>query len=136
MSMLRVYRFLCGALGGVFLLTGITCVVGFFVYHAPGSDPAIPTGPVGFYFIAFTGCALVAWGGCLLAAARRPEHARGIGTATAFGLVLGGVCRIAAWVVGDYHVFPGDLLRVEAAAMLLLALAFVWLRPPLIGAEV
>lgn len=133
--MLRVYRFLCGLLGGVFVLVGFTAVAGFFAYHMPGSDPAIPTGPVGFYFIAFSGCALVAWGGCLFAAARRPESARGIGTATALGLVLAALCRMAAWIVGDYYVFPGELLRVEAAAMLVLALAFVWLRPPLIGRE-
>ena len=131
-----MYRFLCGLLGGVFVLVGLTAVAGFFAYHMPGSDPAIPTGPVGFYFIAFSGCALVAWGGCLFAATRRPENARGIGTATAFGLVLAAVCRMAAWLVGDYHVFPGELLRAEAAAMLVLAMAFIWLRPPLVGREV
>jgi hypothetical protein len=130
MRSLRVYRFLCGLLGGLFVLTGVAAVGGFFAYHMPGSDPAIPTGPVGFYFIAFSGCALVAWGGCLFAAARHPESARGIGTATAVGLVLAAVCRMAAWIVGDYYVFPGELLRAEAAAMLVLALAFIWLRPP------
>jgi hypothetical protein len=66
----------------------------------------------------------------LFAAARHPESARGIGTATAVGLVLAAVCRMAAWIVGDYYVFPGELLRAEAAAMLVLALAFIWLRPP------
>ena len=64
------------------------------------------------------------------AAGRRPRAARGIGTATAFALVLSAVYRMAAWVVGDYYVWPGELLRSEAAVFLALALAFVWLRPP------
>jgi hypothetical protein len=129
MAGLGAYRFLCGALGGVFVLVGLTCFAGFIAYHAPGSDVAVPTGPTGFYFVAFAGCALVAWGGCLLGAARRPREARSIGTATAVGLVMCGVYRMLAWVVGDYYVFPGGVLRVEAALFLILALAFLWLRP-------
>ena len=135
MASLRAYRFLCGALGGVFVLTGLTCFAGFIAYHAPGSDVAVPTGPTGFYFVAFAGCALVAWGGCLLGAVRRPEGARAVGTATAVGLVMCGIYRMLAWVVGDYAVFPGGVLRVEAALFLIVALAFVWLRPPRPGQE-
>jgi len=71
----------------------------------------------------------VAWGGCLLGAARRPREARAVGTATAVGLVMCGVYRMLAWVVGDYYVFPGGVLRAEAALFLVLALAFLWLRP-------
>jgi hypothetical protein len=41
-----------------------------------------------------------------------------------------GLYRMLAWVVGDYHVFPGSILRAEAALFLVLALAFIWLRPP------
>jgi hypothetical protein len=37
--------------------------------------------------------------------------------------------RIVGWVVGEYP-NAADALRVEAAVFLLLALAFVWLRPP------
>jgi len=81
------------------------------------------------YFVAFTGCALVAWGGGLLGAARRPEGSRALGTATAVGLVLAALYRMVAWLMGDYA-FLGNLLRGEAALFLLLALAFVWLRPP------
>jgi len=127
---IRVYRFLCSLLGVAFVLVGATSVFGFFAYHAPGSDVMVPTGPIGFYFVAFGGFALIGWGGCLLGAARRPEHARSVGTATAVALVVGAVVRIAAWFVGDYYVFPGGALRAEAAFFLILALAFVWLRPP------
>jgi hypothetical protein len=128
-SDLTAYRFLCGALGGLFVGVGLVCFAAFTAYHAPGSDVAVPTGPTGFYFVAFTGCALVAWGGCLLGAARRPEGGRSVGTATALGLVMCAVYRMLAWVVGDYYLFPGEVLRAEAALFLILALAFVWLRP-------
>lgn len=126
----RLYRFLCALLGVAFALVGVTSVFGFFVYHIPGSDVMVPTGPVGFYFVAFAGFALIGWGGCLLGAARHPEHGRAVGTATAVALVIGAVVRIAAWFVGDYYVFPGGALRAEATFFLVLALAFVWLRPP------
>jgi len=115
--------------GVLLTLAGFAFFAAFFQYHLPGSEPGIPTGPVGFYFVAFTGCSLVAWGGCLLTAAVRPEGARGIGIATAFAFVLCALYRMEAWIVGDYTVFPGELLRVEPAVFLLLALAFVWLRP-------
>ena len=52
-----------------------------------------------------------------------------MGTTTAFALVLMALYRIAAWFLGDYA-FLGNILRVEAAVLLLLALGFVWLRPP------
>jgi hypothetical protein len=111
------------------VLAGLLLFVSFFGYHAPNSEPGIPTGPVGFYFVAFSGCALVGWGGSLLATARQPRAGRAVGTATAFALVLSAVYRMLGWVVGDYHVLAGELLRVEAGLFLLLALAFLWLRP-------
>jgi hypothetical protein len=126
----RVYRFLCGALGAAFVLVGATSILGFFAYHSPGSDVMVPTGPIGFYFVAFAGFALIGWGGCLIGAAKRPEIGRSVGTATAVALVLGAVIRMSAWFVGDYYVFPGEALRAEATAFLVLALAFLWLRPP------
>ena len=126
----RVYRFLCGLLGAAFVLVGATSILGFFAYHSPGSDVMVPTGPIGFYFVAFAGFAMIGWGGCLLGAAKRPEIGRSVGTATAVALVLGAVIRMAAWFVGDYYVFPGEALRAEATAFLILALAFLWLRPP------
>ena len=120
---------LCGLLGAAFIATGLVSIVGFLASHAPGSEVIVPTGPVGFYFVAFAGCALLGWGGCLVGAARRPESGRAVGTATAIALVALAAVRMTAWFVGDYHVFPGELLRVEAALFLILALAFTWLRP-------
>lgn len=61
-------------------------------------------------------------------AAWRPQEGRAVGTATAFGLVLCATYRMLAWVVGDYAAVA-DLLRIEAAVFLTLALGFVWLRP-------
>lgn len=127
---LRPFAWLCGVSGVLLTLAGLAFVAGFFAYHAPDSQPGIPTGPVGFYFVAFAGCALVGWGGSLLAAARRPETGRAIGTATCLALVLMALYRMLGWLTGDYYAWAGDLLRVEAAIFLVLALAFLWLRPP------
>jgi hypothetical protein len=129
MDSLRAYRFLTGSLGIAFILFGLMLVLSFFGYQTPNSTPSIPTGPVGFYFVAFSGCALVGWGGGLLGAARRPRGGRTVGTASAVALVLMSVVRMVAWLIGDYQAWLGDLPRGEAAFFLLLALAFLWLRP-------
>lgn len=131
MSGLRGYRVLCGGLGGLFLLGGLVMTFSFFRASLPGAvmEGPIPVGPGGVYFIAFTGCALVAWGGGLLGAARRPEGGRTLGTFSALALVLMAAVRLFGWVMGDYA-YLGNVLRGEAALFLLLALAFVWLRPP------
>ena len=136
MGGLRGYRVLCGGLGGLFLLSGLAMVVSFFQASMPGAvmPGPIPVGPGGVYFIAFAGCALVAWGGGLIGAARRPEGARTIGTFSALALVLMAVVRLFAWVMGDYA-YLGDVLRGEAALFLILALGFVWLRPPPAGPQ-
>ena len=125
------YRIVCGLLGALFVVFGLGAFGSFFGYHAPGGAPPEPfqLGPHGMYFVAFTGCALVAWGGALLGAVRRPAGSRTIGTASAWALVLMATYRMAAWIVGDYAAL-GDLLRVEAAVFLFFALALVWLRPP------
>jgi hypothetical protein len=130
------YRLLAGSVGTVFALGGLLLVAAFFGYHRPQSLPSIPTGPVGHYFVAFTGCALVGWAGGLLGAARHPGSGRTIGTATALALVLSAVYRMMAWVVGDYYVYLGRLPLHEAQIFLVLALAFVWLRPAAPGKEV
>ena len=131
MEKLSMYRALCGIVGALFAVAGVVCFVGFFRAQAPGGEAGgpIPLGIGGVYFLAFTGCALVGWGGALVGAARQPRTHRTVGTATALALVMMAFYRIAAWFLGDYA-FLGDLLRVEAAVLLLLALAFVWLRPP------
>ncbi|TMA36468.1 MAG: hypothetical protein E6J87_00515 [Deltaproteobacteria bacterium] len=134
MSRLTAYRALCGAVGALFVVSGLICFAGFFRAQAPGGEMAgpIPLGVGGLYFLAFTGCALVGWGGALLGAARQPHTHRTVGTAAAFALVMMAVYRIAAWLIGDYA-FLGNLPRVEAAVLLLFALAFVWLRPPAVS---
>lgn len=127
----RAYAVLCGAWGALTLVAGAALFLAFFAFHAPGSRTFGPVrvGPWGAYFMAFAGCALVAWGGALLGVARRPDLGRSVGTATALACSLAALQRMVAWVVGDYHAV-GDLPRVEAALLLAVALAFVWLRPP------
>lgn len=125
----RAYRALCGVLGLLLVAVGIVLFVAFFGYHSPGGAPPIETGPVGYYFVGFSGCALVAWGGCLLSAARSPAGSRPLGTWSALALVMMALMRTVGWVMGDYSLWPGELLRVEAVLFLLAALGFVWLRP-------
>jgi hypothetical protein len=134
MNPLSLYRVLSGSLGIALLLFGAVLTLSFFAYQVPDSAPAIPTGPVGYYFVAFTGCALMGWGGGLMGVVRRPEAGRTVGTMTALALTLMAVVRITAWVVGDYSQWLGELPRAEAALFLLLALAFIWLRPAPPGA--
>jgi len=124
------YRILCGVSGAAIALTGLAAFVSFFAYHGPGSAGAgpLPIGPGGAYYLGALGCAMVAWGGALIGAARDPAAAPWIATVTALGLVLSGLYRMVAWIVGDYA-YLGHVLRVEAAVFLLLALAFVWLKP-------
>ncbi len=126
----RGYTVLCALLGALLCVAGLFFFVQFFRFHAPGGLglPLLPMGPNGHYFVAFTGSALVGWGGALLGAARHPATSRAVGTASIVALVMSAVFRMMAWVVGDYAVL-GNLPRAEAAAFLLLALAFVWLRP-------
>ncbi len=129
MSRERSYSILCWVSALPLLAMGAGLFIGFFRYHAPGSEGLpFPLGSWGHYFAAFAGCALIAWGISLVGAARRPATGRSVGTATAVGLALAGTYRMLAWVVGDY-VLVGDVLRLEAAIMIGLSLAFVWLRP-------
>jgi hypothetical protein len=118
-----------GILGVAMGVFGLALVATFILYQRPGSIPTIPTGPVGHYFIAFAGCALLGWAGGLVGAARDPLSSRTVGTMTAFVLALMAVIRMLAWFVGDYYVWLGDLLRTEASAFLIISLALVWLRP-------
>ncbi len=129
MLRLRIYRVLVGSLGIAFLLFGLVLVATFFGYQRPGSTPVIPTGPVGHYFVAFTGCALLGWAGGLIGAARDPMASRTVGTITVFVLGLMALIRMVAWVIGDYAGWLGDLPRSEATLFLLFALALVWTRP-------
>jgi len=112
------YRVLCGGLGLGLMLFGLGFVLAYFAAIGPGAGetiPGVPMGPPALYFMAFSGCALVGWGGGLLGVLRDPGSpaSRAIGT-------------------GDSP-FPGNLPRIEAGLMLLLALAFLWLRPERAG---
>lgn len=129
MSVRLLYQLFVGALGLSAFLFGLALTASFFSYQRPFSDPGIPTGPVGYYFVAFTGCALMGWGGGLIGAARAPETSRTVTTISAWVFVIMALVRMAAWVVGDYAGWLGDLPRVEAFVLLVLALILVWLRP-------
>jgi hypothetical protein len=94
--------------------------------------PLFDTNYWGYYILGFAACAFLAWAGCLVAAVRAPEQASGIGAATAAGLMLAAILRLFAWYSGEYRM-AADELRLEAAALTLLALGFVWLRPPPAG---
>jgi hypothetical protein len=124
-----------GTLGVAVLVFGIGLVAAFVLYQRPNSVPTIPTGPVGHYFVAFAGCALMGWAGGLIGAARDPFSSRTVGTMTAFVMGLMAVIRMLAWFVGDYWAWLGDLPRTEASALLLVSLALVWLRPTVAEAE-
>jgi hypothetical protein len=118
-----------GILGVAIGVFGLSLIVTFFMYQRPGSIPTIPTGPVGHYFIAFSGTSLLGWAGGMIGAARDPLSSRTVGTMSAFVFALMAVIRMVAWYVGDYYVWLGNLPRSEATAFLLISLALVWLRP-------
>ncbi len=129
MIRLRLYRLLMGSLGFAFFVFGLALVASFFLYQRPDSTPLVPTGPVGHYFVAFAGCALIAWSGGLVGAARDPRSSRSIGTMTIFVLILMAFIRMVAWMIGDYAAWLGDLPRTEATGLLLVALTLIWLKP-------
>jgi hypothetical protein len=129
MLRLSFYRVLVGALGIAFGLLGLAMVGAFVAYQRPGSVPLIPTGPIGHYWVAFAGCAMMGWAGGLIGAARHPMASRTVSTMTVFVLALMAVIRMFAWSVGDYASWLGDLPRSEATLLLVLALALVWARP-------
>jgi hypothetical protein len=126
-----LYRLLAAATAGFCFLIGIVFVVAFLdrALFQVFARPLFDTNYWGYYILAFAGSALIAWGGCLVAAARRPEEAPGVGTATAVALILGSVVRLLAWYSGEYRM-ADDPFRLEAGVLALVALAFVWLRPP------
>ena len=124
-----VFRTVAALTGVLLVVTGLALFFAFFAYQRPGSEPPLPMGPLGHYFAAFAGCALVGWGGSLLAGARDLATGRLLAPITAFALVLLALYRMVGWFMGDYYAWAGDVLRYEAALFLALALAFVWLRP-------
>jgi hypothetical protein len=124
------YRTLSAAVGLALALLGLVLFASFFAYQRPGSEAPLPAGgPTAHYFAATAGCALLAWGGALLAGGIRGEVSRSLGTSSAVSLVLLALMRTVAWFSGDFYAENGDLPRIEAAVFLLAALGFVWLRP-------
>ncbi len=126
-----VYRLLAAATALFCFLLGALFVVAFLdrALFQVFARPLFDTNYWGYYILAFTGSTLVAWGGCLLGAARDPARAPVVGTATAAALILASIVRLLAWYAGDYRA-AADQLRLEAAALALIALAFVWSKPP------
>ena len=123
------FRVVAALTGASFVVLGGVLFFAFFAYQRPGSEPPLPMGPLGHYFAAFAGCALVGWGGALIAGARDVVTGRLLAPVTALALTGLALYRRVGWFMGDYHALAGDLLRYEAALFLALALAFVWLRP-------
>jgi hypothetical protein len=128
-AMPLAYRTLSGIVGAALAALGLALFASYFAYQRPGSEAPLPGGPHAHYFAATAGCALIAWGGALAAGAIRGDLSRSLGTTTALALVLLALMRVVAWFSGDYYAVAGDLPRAEAAAFLLAALGFVWLRP-------
>ncbi len=126
------YRVLSGIVGVLLVLGGLAFFLGFLRAMGPGGTvqgPISPLGPNGVYFMAFTACGLIGWGGGLLGAARNPGTGRTVGTFTVVAMILMAFYRFAGWFLGDFaHL--GALPRIEALIFLAIALAFVWLRPP------
>ena len=125
------YRVLCRVLGVGLAAGGIAFLIGFVSALAPGGTvlgPIAPLGPNGLYFMAFTGCCLIGWGGGLFGAARNPAAGRIIGTFSAWALVAMGLFRFLGWFLGDFS-HLGSLPRIEAVIFFALAIAFIWLRP-------
>jgi hypothetical protein len=125
-----LYRLLAAMTAFFCLLVGLIFVVAFLdrALFQIFAHPLFDTNYWGYYLLGLAGSALLAWAGCLISAARDPEHGAGVGTATAAGLMLGSVLRLLAWYSGEYRL-AADQLRLESAILVALALAFVWLRP-------
>ncbi len=123
------YKALCWIVGSLMVLLGLGFSGLFVVSITPGSSSPLPfpIGPQGYYFVAFSGTCMVAWGFCRFGAARG-HGGRAIGSATAIGLSLGAIIRIVVWLFGDFW-WVGEVPRLEAIGLLTLALVFVWLRP-------
>lgn len=124
------YKALCWIVGTLMVLIGVALLGASVLSLTPGSSSALPfpIGPQGYYFVAFSGACLTAWGFCLFGAARA-QGGRAIGTATALGLTLGAAFRMLVWLLGDFW-WASETPLVEAIVFLLMALAFLWLRPP------
>jgi len=125
------YRALAAVTAFFFFLFGFVFICGFIdrALFQVFARPLFDTDPWGYYMLGVAGSVLVVWGVALASTARTPEANPGVATATTVGLILGALLRLLAWYSGEYRL-AADQLRLESAVFLVLALGFIWLRPP------
>ena len=125
------YRLLAAVTAFFCVLFGFVFICGFIdrTLFQVLARPLFDTDPWGYYMLGVAGSLLMVWAGCLIAVVRAPTLNPGVATATTVGLVLGAILRLLAWYSGEYRQ-AGDQFRLESAVFLVLALGFVWLRPP------
>ena len=125
------YRVLATVTGSFFFLFGFVFICGFVdrVLFQVLARPLFDTDPWGYYILGVAGSGLMVWAVALFATVRAPTLHPGVATATTIGLILGAILRLLAWYSGEYRQ-AGDQFRLEAGFFLVLALGFIWLRPP------
>lgn len=125
------YRLLAAVTAALFFLFGIVFICGFLdgTLFQVLARPLFDTDPWGYYLLGIAGAGLVVWAVALVAVVRAPTANPAVGTATIVGLVLAAILRLLAWYSGEFR-SAGDQLRLESGIYLVLALGFVWLRPP------
>jgi formate-dependent nitrite reductase membrane component NrfD len=125
------YRVVAAVTASFLFLFGFVFLCGFIdrALFQVLAHPLFDTDPWGYYILGVAGSALIVWSVALFAAVRAPALHPGVATATTVGLILGAILRLLAWYSGEYREI-GDQLRLESGTFLVLALAFIWLRPP------
>ena len=122
------YAKLCRITGVLQALGGLLLFLGFVRFLLTGSSE-LPLSEPGHYFVAFTGCALAAWGMSLVAASKSPVVAHSMGTPTGVGFGLMALMRYLAATSAAIREWLGWLPLGEAILFTLLAYAFIAKRP-------